>query len=45
MSFAIIKQNYDRKLWNEDMVALAVTKGVITATQYTEITGIKYSER
>lgn len=39
MSFEMIKRNYDRKLWNKQMVSVAVTKGVITAEQYQEITG------
>jgi hypothetical protein len=43
MTFEIIKRNFDRKLWNKQMVAVAVTKGVITAAQYTEITGEAYS--
>lgn len=43
MSFELIKRNYDRKLWNKQMVALAVAKKVITAEQYQEITGEAYS--
>ena len=43
MTFETIKRNYDRKLWNSQMVALAVTKGVITPEQYQEITGEQYS--
>lgn len=43
MTYDIIKQNYDRKLWNEKMVAMAVVKGVITAAQYKEITGEDYT--
>ena len=43
MSFELIKRNYDRKLWNKQMVALAVAKNVITAEQYQEITGEAYS--
>lgn len=42
MTFDIIKRNYDRKLWNESMVAMAVKKGVITPEQYEEITGKTY---
>lgn len=42
MSFENIKRNYDRKLWNAKMVAMAVTKGVITPEQYKEITGLDY---
>ena len=43
MTFETIKRNYDRKLWNAQMVALAVTKGVITPEQYKEITGEPYT--
>lgn len=43
MTYETIKRNYDRKLWNAQMVAMAVKKGVITAEQYKEITGEKYS--
>ena len=42
MSFETIKRNYERKLWNKQMVKLAVKKGVITKEQYTEITGEAY---
>ncbi|MHB1154059.1 MAG: XkdX family protein [Eubacteriales bacterium] len=42
MTFEQIKKNYDRKLWNKQMVAKAVLKGVITPEQYTEITGDIY---
>jgi len=38
MTFEMIKKNYDRKLWNKQMVKMAVIKGVITEKQYTEIT-------
>ena len=43
MTYEAIKRNFDRKLWNEKMVAVAVKKGVITAEQYKEITGKDYS--
>ena len=43
MTFEIVKKNYDRKLWNKQMVAVAVVKGVITAAQYEEITGEAYT--
>ena len=43
MTFDIIKKNYDRGLWNKQMVAVAVTKGVITPEQYEIITGEVYS--
>lgn len=42
MTFETIKRNYDRKLWNKQMVKMAVVKGVITEAQYKEITGEKY---
>ena len=42
MTYEMIKKNYDRKLWNKQMVAVAVTKGIIDATQYKEITGEVY---
>ena len=42
MTFEMIKKNYDRKLWNKQMVKTAVTKEVITKEQYFEITGEDY---
>lgn len=42
MNFEGIKRNYDRGLWNEKMVAVAVEKKVITEEQYKEITGQDY---
>ena len=42
MTFEQIKKNFDKKLWNAKMVAVAVKKGVITAAQYKEITGVDY---
>lgn len=42
MTYEIIKRNYDKKLWNKQMVAIAVVKGVITDAQYKEITGEDY---
>ena len=44
MSYEMIKRNFDRGLWNVDMVGLAVKKGVITPKQYEEITGQVYTE-
>ena len=44
MTYETIKKNFDRKLWNIKMVALAVKKGIITAEQYKEITGETYQE-
>ncbi len=43
MTYETIKRNFDRKLWNKQMVALAVRKGVITAEQYKQITGEAYA--
>lgn len=42
MTFEMVKKNYDRKLWNKEMVKIAVVKNVITAEQYKEITGEDY---
>lgn len=42
MTYENIKRNFDRKLWNAKMVAVAVKKSVITAEQYKEITGEDY---
>ena len=42
MNYEMIKRNFERGLWNEQMVAVAVRKGVISAEQYQEITGEAY---
>ena len=42
MNYATVKKNYDRGLWTKAMVKMAVKKGIITADQYTEITGDVY---
>ena len=42
MNYATIKRNYERGLWTDSMVRMAVRKGIITKAQYTEITGEKY---
>ena len=39
MWFQKIKDYYDKKLWNLEMVKNAVVKGKITPEQYKEITG------
>ena len=44
MNYATIKKNYDRGLWTKTMVKMAVKKGIITADQYTEITGDVYKK-
>lgn len=43
MTFETIKRNYERKLWNKQMVKMAVRKGIITKEQYKEITGEDYA--
>lgn len=42
MNYETIKRNYDRGLWNKFMVQMAVHKGIITASEYKDITGEKY---
>lgn len=42
MNFDTIKRNFDRGLWNKQMVKMAVRKGIITKEQYQEITGEIY---
>ena len=42
MDFDTIKYNYDHKLWSLALVKIAVRKGLITKSQYTEITGKEY---
>lgn len=44
MNFDTIKRNFDRGLWNQNMVKLAVKKGVITFEQYEQITAKKYGD-
>jgi uncharacterized XkdX family phage protein len=39
MNFETIKINFNKKLWSEAMVKVAVKKGVITKEQYKAITG------
>jgi hypothetical protein len=39
MSYEQIKRNFERGLWNIQMVRTALRKGVITAAQFKEITG------
>ena len=45
MNFERIKRNYDDGLWSKEMVKVAVKKGVITETQFLEITGEVYEEQ
>lgn len=42
MSYELIKRNFERGLWTEAMVRVAVKKGVITKEQFKEITGVEY---
>ena len=42
MNYDMIKRNYDRGLWNKQMVAMAVKKGIITKEEYQEIVGEAY---
>ena len=42
MNFEMVKKNFERGLWNAAMVKMAVRKGVITKTEYKEITGKSY---
>ena len=43
MNYETIKRNYDRGLWNKELVKKAVRQGFITAEQYQEITGEPYA--
>ena len=42
MNFATIKRNYDKGLWNLNMVRMAVRKGVISKQEFKDITGQDY---
>ena len=42
MNYETIKRNYDRGLWNKELVRKAVRAGFITAAQYQEIVGEPY---
>ena len=42
MNFSTIKNNYEKGLWNLNMVRMAVRKGVITKPEFEEITGQEY---
>lgn len=42
MSYELIKRNFERGLWTEAMVRVAVKKGVITKEQFKEIAGVEY---
>jgi uncharacterized XkdX family phage protein len=40
MTYEMIKKNFERGLWNAQMVQVALDKGVITQEQYDEIVGV-----
>lgn len=42
MNFETIKYNYVNHLWTKVLVKMAVRKGIITKSQYKEITGEDY---
>lgn len=42
MNYATIKRNFDKGLWNLNMVRMAVRKGVITKDEFKDITGQEY---
>lgn len=42
MTYEQIKRNYDRGLWNKQMVRVCVVKGVISKEQYREIVNEVY---
>lgn len=41
--YMMIKSAYERGTWNKEMVRNAVAKYWITETEYTEITGERYT--
>lgn len=43
MNFEQIKKNYDKGLWSKSMVRIAVVKGIISISEYREITGERYT--
>jgi hypothetical protein len=42
MTYEILKDYYEKKLWNENLLKMAVRKGIITASEFLEITGNEY---
>ena len=44
MKYETIKKNYERKLWNDNMLAIAVFKDFITPEDYKTLTGNDYVE-
>ena len=43
MDFETIKSNFDNGLWTKVLVKVAVKKGIISKSQYAEITGEDYT--
>lgn len=43
MNYETIKRNYEKGLWTIVLVKMAVKKGLITAVQFKEITGVTYT--
>lgn len=43
MTYEMVKRNYERKLWNLQMVKNAVVKGIISKAEFEEITGTTYA--
>lgn len=44
MNFNRVEKNYQTGLWTKEMVKISVQKGVITKSEYTDITGEEYKE-
>ncbi len=42
MNYNTVKKNYDKALWNEGMVRIAVKKGIISKAEFKKITGKSY---
>lgn len=42
MNYTTIKRNYDKGLWNANMVRLAVRKGILTKEEFKLITDQEY---
>lgn len=42
MNYFTILKNYEKGLWSDAMVKMAVKKGVISKEEYTKITGNEY---
>lgn len=42
MNYETVKRNYEKGLWNVQLVRIAVKKGIISREQFREITGKDY---